>query len=171
MILDLAPVHFGSPVGVGSVIYPTGSGPRHRAVRSQMSNETMPPKKLRTVSPALIELSSNDPVTTRRFLESVFGWSFAPPPDSADDELAFHTPEGGEGLLHAARSYEPSTRINRVRVSDLGTTLERVQRAGATLLMPRVDAPGLGSFFTVEIPGGTLLTCWQTAPPVRRRNR
>ncbi|HXY47076.1 MAG TPA: hypothetical protein VEK13_04175 [Thermoplasmata archaeon] len=136
-----------------------------------MPEDTNPSRKPHGAAPALIELSSNDPVTTRRFLESVFGWSFVPPPESADDELPFRTPEGSEGLLHAARSYEPSTRIHRVRVSDLGTTLERVQRAGATLLMPRVDAPGLGSFFTVEIPGGTLLTCWQTAPPARSRYR
>jgi predicted enzyme related to lactoylglutathione lyase len=136
-----------------------------------MPEETKTPKKTRVGVPSLIELSSNDPVTTRRFLESVFGWSFVPPPDSADNELPFRTPEGSEGFLHAARSYEPSTRIHRVRVSDLGSTLERVQRAGATLLMPRVDAPGLGSFFTVEIPGGTLLTCWQSAPPSRSRNR
>jgi len=39
------------------------------------------------------------------------------------------------------------------------------------MVLPRIEAAGLGSFFVVRIPGGPMLTCWQSAPPQRIRER
>lgn len=134
-----------------------------------MSEEDPPSDPARSGTPTFLELSSADPVSTRKFLETVFGWSFASRASGTEDGLAFQTLDGLEGRVHRVPTEVPPERISRVRVEDLGSTLERAQGAGGTLILPRVDAPGLGSFFTVRIPGGPILTCWQSAPPARPR--
>ena len=118
-------------------------------------------------APVFLDLSSEDPVSTRSFLENVFGCRFAGGPTSNGDGMAFETPEGHQGHVHPADPAQATEQIGRVRVADLESTLVQAQQAGGTLLMPRVDAPGMGSFFVVKIPGGPLLTCWQSAPRER----
>lgn len=134
-----------------------------------MSEEESPSHPPRSGTPTFLELSSADPFSTRKFLETVFGWNFASRAAGTDDGLAFHTLEGLEGRVHRVPREVPPERIGRIRVEDLESTLERAQGAGGTLIVPRVDAPGLGSFFTVRIPGGPILTCWQSASPARPR--
>ncbi len=132
-----------------------------------MTEEEAPAEPPRKGTPTLLELSSDDPVSTRKFLETVFGWNFATQPAGTEDGVTFQTMEGNEGRLHRVPTRQPPERISRVRVADLGSTLERARGAGGTIILPRVDAPGLGAFFTVQIPGGPILTCWQSSPPPR----
>ena len=120
-------------------------------------------------APAVLQLSSEDPSSTRQFLETVFGWNFGAA--SSDDGIEFEMPDGGQGRLHPPSEPEDPDQIGRIRVVDLSSTLERAQRAGGSLLLPRVDAPGMGSFFMVRIPGGPILTCWEAEAPSRRRPR
>jgi predicted enzyme related to lactoylglutathione lyase len=121
-------------------------------------------------SPTFLELSSHDPLSTRRFLETVFGWSFARSAPSPDGDLVFETGDGGKGrVVPTSGSETPS--LGHLYVQDLGSTLERAQRAGGRLIFPRVEMPGKASFFTVELPGGPVLTCWQPAKPARERPR
>jgi predicted enzyme related to lactoylglutathione lyase len=115
-------------------------------------------------APTSLELSSHDPKSTQQFLEVVFGWNFAPPRDANGDGLSFRTSDGVPGHIWDSPAAEPPDHIDRVRVADVGIALLRAQQAGARLLLPRVDAPGMGSFFAVEIPGGPILTIWQTEP-------
>jgi uncharacterized protein len=122
-------------------------------------------------TPTSLELSSDDPVSTQRFLEGVFGWTFPAPPAPNGDGVEFRTSDGGEGRLHpSARPVSPD-RVSRVRVDDLGSVLDRAQRAGGSLLLPRVDAPGMGSFFVIRIPGGPILTCWEAGASSAGRRR
>ncbi len=131
-----------------------------------------PPSRPRNGTPTFLELSSDDPVSTRQFCESVFGWSFGTPAvPTPGGELEFQTPEGGQGRLHSAPKSEAPDQVGRVRVVDLGSTLERATRAGGSLLLPRVEAPGMGSFFVVRVPGGPILTCWEAEAPSRVRHR
>jgi uncharacterized protein len=118
--------------------------------------------------PAFLEMSSDDLVSTRRFLESVFGWRFAPSSPAPSEEFEFEMPDGGQGKLRSVPSMDRPDRIDRIRVYDIQAALERGQRAGGTLVLPRVEAPGLGSFFAMRIPGGPIITCWQSAPPLDR---
>ncbi len=123
----------------------------------------------RAGSPSVLELSSHDPVSTQHFLEAVFGWNFPAPDPAGHDGVAFEMPDGGKGRVHPLSNEAPPAGIEKVRVFDLGATLERAQRAGGSLVMPRVEAPGMGSFFVVRIPGGPILTCWEAEAPPRPR--
>jgi uncharacterized protein len=112
---------------------------------------------------AFTELASENPRETRRFLEKVFGWRFESVQMPMGEYLSYRTP-GGRGGVRPVRSREAPTSLAYVRVKDLREAEERVQRAGGTIVLPRVDVPGMGCFFWFQVPGGPLLACWQDLP-------
>jgi uncharacterized protein len=117
-----------------------------------------------TGSLAFTEFASAEPAATRRFLEKVFGWTFRSVKMPMGEYLAYETPGAGRGGIRPLRADENAHSIAYVRVEDLDAALVRVQRAGGTIVLPRVDVPGMGSFFWFRVPGGPLLACWQDLP-------
>jgi uncharacterized protein len=114
--------------------------------------------------PAFTELASSDPGTTRRFLERVFGWTFESTKMPMGEYLSYRTSGGGQGGIRPTQSNEPPTSTNYVRVADLDAALQKIRRAGGDIVLPRVDVPGMGSFFWFRIPSGPVMACWQDAP-------
>ncbi|MCI4357656.1 MAG: VOC family protein [Thermoplasmata archaeon] len=114
---------------------------------------------------AFTELSSEDPAVTRRFLERAFHWAFQSRPMPGGEYLAFEIPGGGQGGIRRTQPTESPASLSYIRVADLDEARRRVEEAGATVVLARVDAPGMGSFFWFKIPGGPILACWQDEPP------
>jgi uncharacterized protein len=112
---------------------------------------------------AFTELSSSDSEATRRFLEEVFGWSFTRMKMLGGEYLSFEAP-GGRGGIRPTRPTEMPNSMNYVRVPDLDAALRKIKVGGGEVVLPRVDVPGMGSFFWFRIPGGPLMACWQDAP-------
>lgn len=112
-----------------------------------------------------IELASERPAETRRFLEAAFGWTFQERPMPRGTYLAFAVPGGGTGGIRPTQPTESPSTISYVRVPNLEAARTRVEAAGGTVVLPRVDVPGMGSFFWFQVPGGPVLACWQDAPP------
>jgi predicted enzyme related to lactoylglutathione lyase len=113
---------------------------------------------------AFSELSSTDPTATRKFLERVFGWSFRSVPFPMGEYLAFRTPGSGQGGIRPTQAKETPGSMNYVRVQDLDAARTKIERAGGEVVMPRVDVPGMGSFFWFRVPGGPILAAWQDSP-------
>jgi uncharacterized protein len=112
---------------------------------------------------AFTELASEDPPASRRFLEKVFGWKFRSVAMPMGEYLAYETPDG-RGGIRPVRSSEPPSSLSYIRVRDLAEAQARVESAGAQIVLPRVDVPGMGCFFWFRVPGGPLLACWQDLP-------
>jgi uncharacterized protein len=108
-----------------------------------------------------VELSSEDPRATRSFLESVFHWKFTSRAMPQGEYLAYEAPGGGRGGIRPTRPTEAPASLSYLRVTDLADALRRVEAAGGTIVLPRVDVPGMGSFFWFRAPGGPVLACWQ----------
>jgi predicted enzyme related to lactoylglutathione lyase len=113
---------------------------------------------------AFSELSSTDPAATRGFLEKVFGWRFESQKFPLGEYLSFQAPGGGRGGVRPVQAKEIPGSMNYVRVEDLDAASRRIERAGGAIVLPRVDIPGMGSFFWFRIPGGPILAAWQDAP-------
>ena len=113
---------------------------------------------------AFAELSSTDPAASRTFLEKVFGWRFQSVPFPTGEYLSFRTPGDGQGGVRPTLEKEVPGSMNYVRVQDLDAAHTRIERAGGEIVMPRVDVPGMGSFFWFRVPGGPILAAWQDAP-------
>ncbi len=112
---------------------------------------------------AFSELSSTDPAATRGFLEKVFSWRFQTMKFPMGEYLSFETPGGGRGGVRPTQAKEIPGSMNYVRVEDLDAARKRIERAGGDIVLPRVDVPGMGSFFWFRVPGGPILAAWQDA--------
>lgn len=113
---------------------------------------------------AFTEMASEDPAATRRFLERVFRWKFQSRAMPQGEYLSFEVPGGGRGGIRPTQPTESPSSLSYVRVSDLGDAQRQVEKAGGSVVLPRMDVPGMGSFFWFKIPGGPILACWQDAP-------
>src|SRR3989454_9365497 len=71
---------------------------------------------------------------------------------------------GGQGGVRPAQAKEIPGSTSYVRVDDLDAARKKVERAGGQIVLPRVDVPGMGSFFWFRAPGGPILAAWQDAP-------
>src|SRR2546428_13309663 len=109
---------------------------------------------------------SRDPAVTRNFLEKVFGWRFGSVKFPMGEYLSFRTPGGGQGGVRPAQAKEIPGSTSYVRVDDLDAARKKVERAGGQIVLPRVDVPGMGSFFWFRAPGGPILAALQDAPPL-----
>lgn len=128
-------------------------------------NASTPPSNARADgSLEFVELSSEDPPATRRFLEKVFGWHFQSRTMPQGEYLAYEAPGGGRGGIRPTRPTEAPASLSYVRVTDLSKALEQVSKSGGTIVLPPVHIPGMGSFFWFQAPGGPILACWQDAP-------
>src|SRR5947208_3490 len=76
----------------------------------------------------------------------------------------FRTPGGGQGGIRPAQAKEIPGSTSYVRVDHLDAARKKVERAGGEIVLPRVDVPGMGSFFWFRAPGGPILAAWQDAP-------
>ena len=113
---------------------------------------------------AFSELSSTDPTATRNFLEKVFAWRFQSVKFPLGEYLSFEAPGGGRGGIRPVQAREIPGSMNYVRVDDLDAASRKIERAGGAIVLPRVEIPGMGSFFWFRIPGGPILAAWQDAP-------
>ena len=134
---------------------------------TQLATKRRSTKAAPRTSFAFTELASEDPKSTRRFLERVFGWRFQSRTMPQGEYLSFEIPGGGQGGVRATGPTEAPSSLSYVRVSDLELARAGVENEGGTIVLPRVDVPGMGSFFWFKIPGGPILACWQDEPPGR----
>ncbi len=138
------------------------------AFRAQVAGNTMAKRKTvpaRTTdgTMAFSELSSTDTAATRNFLEKVFDWRFESVKFPLGEYLSFEAPGGGRGGIRPVQAKEIPGSMNYVRVDDLDGASRKIERAGGAIVLPRVDVPGMGSFFWFRIPGGPILAAWQDA--------
>ena len=119
---------------------------------------------------AFSEFSSTDLAATRRFLEEAFGWRFESLKFPLGEYLSFEAPGGVRGGIRPVQAKEIPGSMNYVRVDDLDAALRRIERGGGAIVLPRVDIPGMGSFFWFRIPGGPILAAWQDAPALPKES-
>ena len=132
--------------------------------RKPAPRQRSPTKPGPNYSPEFIELASEDPGATRRFLEEVFDWKFQTRRMPQGEYLSYDAPGGTRGGIRPTQPTEAPSSLSYVRVTDLSKALRQVQASGGVVVLPRVDVPGMGSFFWFRAPGGPILACWQDAP-------
>ena len=115
------------------------------------------------------ELASTDPEATRRFLAKIFGWKFEAVKPASRKMISYQTPGGARGSIRPTRTKENPGSINYVLVDDLDSSEAKVRKLGGEIVLPRVDVPGMGSFFWFKVPGGPVLACWQDSPERKDR--
>jgi|GEM_PF-942314 len=109
------------------------------------------------------EFITQDPKGLRTFLEKNFGWKFETVKmDEGGDYHLFTTPGGSAGGITAPpMPSAPIAATPYIFVKDVKATAKKVEKAGATIVMPPTPIPNMGSFFLFQVKGSPILGCWQ----------
>jgi predicted enzyme related to lactoylglutathione lyase len=90
------------------------------------------------------ELMVSDPERTKTFYARVFDWTFVPAGPEYTLVQAGAEPNGG--LMRRPPGVPHSALNSYFRVADLDRTLRDAVEAGATVIVPRMEVPGIGWF-------------------------
>ncbi len=112
------------------------------------------------------ELASSDPLATRAWATSVFGWEFAEPMPSAQGP--YHMWRFSIGTGGGLRSTGPSETTGStpyVEVASMRAAYNECLAAGASEMMPPMEIPGgMGWIAIVSAPGDVAIGLWSAKP-------
>ena len=109
-----------------------------------------------------LDLSTTDPVASKKFYGAVFDWKFNDFPQMNWTGIDVGKGVGG-GLGKKQMPDQPSAWTAYVEVDDVKSTMAKAAKAGATVIVPYMDIPGMGAFGIFIDPQGAALGVWQTA--------
>ncbi len=110
-----------------------------------------------------VDLSCDDPEAAKKFYKSIFDWSFQDFPGFGGWSGLDVGGGVGGGLGKKQDAGEPTAWTAYVQVDDVKKTVARAQKAGATILMPFMEVPGMGYLAVFRDPQGAQIGLWQTA--------
>lgn len=115
--------------------------------------------------PCWVETLQPDPRAALQFYGAVFGWDGrgpGPMPDGGEYFVAHLNGDDVAGIATLPQAAEPAW-TTYVSVDDLEATLERVRRAGGSVIVAPLDAPPAGSLAIVAAPTGAVFGLWKSA--------
>jgi len=105
-----------------------------------------------------LEFAAKDLSATKKFFEFAFAWEFE---DYGAEYTAFNQ-QGLEGGFYKADMCSKSDAGGALAIfysDDLEATLEKIEKAGGTIVKPTFDFPG-GRRFHFEEPSGNEFAVW-----------
>lgn len=113
-----------------------------------------------------MELNTSDPEAAKQFYEAVFGWTYQDTPMPEGIYTMVSAPDGGiGGITQQSMPDAPSQWVGYVGVDSVDQTIDRVEEAGGTVLVPETEIPGMGSFAVLADPQGAAFAVWEVAAP------
>ena len=110
-----------------------------------------------------VELTSDDPAATRKFLEGVFGWKFKKENMGGDMEYwTFEAPSGPGGGLMAPMEGRPPGTLNYIMVDSVDAALKKITAHGGKVLMGKEQIPSVGWFAVYMVPGGIVQAVFES---------
>lgn len=108
------------------------------------------------------EIPNDHPDKAMKFFESVFHWSFNKFPDE-DYWYAVTGIENDPGINGAImKKRDPNQPItNTISVSDIDKTIERIEKEGGTIVVPKMAIPYTGWQCFFKDPDGNILGIFQ----------
>jgi len=110
-----------------------------------------------------VEIVATDPHGLKQLLAQVFGWRFETHPMGEGEYHMFRTPDGNGGGILAPQGGQPVAATPYVNVRDAEATRAACEKAGATIVVPITEVPGMGRFFWFQAAGAPPLACWEPA--------
>ncbi|MFN3231595.1 MAG: VOC family protein [Alphaproteobacteria bacterium] len=106
-----------------------------------------------------VELRSSDPQKSKAFYADVIGWDTEEMPGPAPYTILKTDGEGIGGIvaLPEAATGAPSHWCAYITVDDVDARTKRAEDAGATVIAPPMDMPGVGRMSTIQDPTGAVI--------------
>jgi hypothetical protein len=110
-----------------------------------------------------VELSAKDRKALSKFYQDVFGWEV-----EHMDQMNYTTFKAGDGV---AGGFNPVTDQNPagtvivyIATDDVTASLNQVQKAGGTILVPEMEIPNTGKFGLFRDPQGNMMGLFKAYP-------
>jgi uncharacterized protein len=105
------------------------------------------------------EIYTDDPEAVRPFYEDVFGWKFTKFDGPMDYWLVAtgsdKEPGIDGGLTRPREGQSPGT-LNTIAVPSLKQSIEKIERGGGKICVPKMAIPGVGWLAYAEDPAGNV---------------
>jgi predicted enzyme related to lactoylglutathione lyase len=107
------------------------------------------------------EIYTDDPEAVQPFYREVFGWKFQKFEGGAIEYWLVITGDEGEpgingGITRPREGQSPGT-INTVAVASLSQTLDKIEKRGGKICVPKMSIPKIGWLAYAEDPAGNVL--------------
>ena len=116
-----------------------------------------------------IEIASENPSRTRKFLEDVFAWKFEDIPEM--NYTTYDAGSGPGGGLMSPMQGQPPGILNYVLSNDIDRDIERIENAGGSIIVPKMEIPNMGWWAGFKEPTGLMLALYQAKSAPRTRAR
>ncbi|MBK9033597.1 MAG: VOC family protein [Myxococcales bacterium] len=111
-----------------------------------------------------LDLTTGDVAAAKAFYGAIFGWKFQDFPAMNWTGIDVGGGVGG-GMGPKQSPEQPTAWTAYVDVADVDQTVARAAAAGATILMPKMEVPGMGWLAVLADPQGAVIGIWQSAAP------
>ncbi len=128
--------------------------------RASKKNEKPAPFWARRGGLCHVEIRTSDLAAAAKFYGAVFGW-VARPNDAKS--IFFALPDEGEALCPMALEGKPraGSTLVYVNVGDIGATLARASKLGASVIRGETDLGGHGACAEMRAPDGNVFGLWR----------
>ena len=109
-----------------------------------------------------LDLACDDPAAAKKFYKSIFDWKFKEMPSMNWTGIDVGKGVGG-GLGQKQMAQQPTAWTAYVEVADVKKTIAKAEKAGATVVQPYMEIPGMGSLAVFIDPQGAAFGVWATA--------
>ena len=110
-----------------------------------------------------IDIPSDDFDRTRSFYEGVFGWKFQAVQDFPDFEMAVAGPSGITGGMGKRGTTAPDKPRIYVSVDSIDDALAKVTDLGGSIVVEKLEVPGMGWYAAVNDSEGSEIGIWENA--------
>jgi predicted enzyme related to lactoylglutathione lyase len=114
------------------------------------------------------EIPSDDPEKTMNFFKDVFGWSF----QQFGNEKYWFARTGDENApgINGAVMIKHDPRqpvVNTISIENIDESIERIEKAGGKIMLPKMAVPNTGWVAYFNDPGGNIHGVWQNDPEAK----
>ena len=111
-----------------------------------------------------VEIPVSDHGKAKAFYGEVFGWTFQDTEMPGMKYTLYMTGDGGigGGMMNFPEGM-PKHMINYVLVEEIEPALEKIEKNGGKMIVPKTEVPGAGWFSLVSDPDGNAFGIWKSA--------
>lgn len=118
------------------------------------------------------EIPADDVERAKQFYGSIFGWQLQDMPEmgytivqttDVDEQTQLPTAPGAINGGMMQRTADTPVPVLTIDVDSVDDALKQVESAGGSVVRPRTEIPGLGTFAYFKDPEGNTLGLWENA--------
>ncbi len=107
------------------------------------------------------EIITKNVDAAKDFYQNSFGWKMNVMGPEMNNYVMFETPNGSTGGIRTPMEGEQPGVLSYILVDDIDAETNRITKAGAKVVMPKTEVPGMGFMVVAVTPAGIATGIWQ----------